>query len=90
MIEFENLPIHVNLLSQFDQKNQPDGSSLTGERFDKENISFVVYFSLLKIEYFPKLRANKKYTNKFSINSLSRTIHRKDENITYFCGFVWI
>lgn len=54
LIEFKNLPIYVNLLSQFNQENQPDGSSLTGDRFDKENISFVVYFSLLKIFFSEK------------------------------------
>ena len=55
MIEFENLPIYFNLLSHFNQKNQPDGSSLTGDRFDKENISFAIYiFSLLKIIFVRK------------------------------------
>jgi len=55
MIEFENLPIYVNLLSEFNRKNQPDGSSLTGDRFDKENISFAIYiFSLLKIFFVRK------------------------------------
>ena len=55
MIEFKNLPIYVNLLSQFNQKNQPDGSSLTGDRFDKENISFAIYiFFVVENNFFRK------------------------------------